>query len=213
MSDINQENPNLNDENDDTQPVDGKKKLTDTQLRIIQVVAGILSAAALVASMLVPSMLVEQRVIEQDSLLNYLFVAVFLVIMFGRRSIENKYRLRLGLFSLALIDGILVGVMFYVVRLLYMPENTMAEVYKVLIIVGAILLILIAGVLVPFLRYRKRLANGTVIPIRIPEKPQQPASEEAAQAHDGPTTIEQRVAAMMREMDSPSESNTENKDE
>jgi hypothetical protein len=206
MSDINQENSNLNDENGEPASVEGKKKLTDTQLRIIQVIAGLVSAAALVLSMFIPSMLVQQKVIEENSLVNYLFVAVFLVVMFGRRRIENKYRLRLGLFSLTLIDGIVVGVLVYVVKVLYMPETTMANIYKVLIIVGVCVALLVLGVLLPYLKYRKRVATGTLPPIRIPEpQPKEPGDEPGEDNAEaaGPSTIEQRVAAMLREAEAP----------
>jgi Na+/proline symporter len=215
MSDINQENPNLNDENGDSQPVEGKKKLTDKQLRIVQVVAGVISAVALVLSMFIPSTLLEKKIIDQNSLINYLFVAVFVVIMFGRRRIETKYRLRLNLFSLTLIDGIVVGVLFYAVRILYSPTSTIPDVYRVLIIVGVSLAVLVLGVLVPYLRYRKRVAEGTLHPIRIPEPEPKEPSEEAGEEHaeeTGQSSIELKVAAMLREMDNPSAVESTNTD-
>ncbi len=216
MSDINQENSSLNEQNGDTQPEEGKKKLTDTQLRIVQVIAGILSAAALVVSMFIPSTLAEKGIIAKDDLLNYLFVVVFLAIMFGRRTIENKYRLRLGLYSLALIDGILFGILIYVIRIFYMPESTvstLAEIYKILIIVGVILVILVLGVLLPYLRYRKRVENGTVPPIRIPEKKEEAHTENASAANDGPMSIEEKIAAMMADIDSPKGDEPKDSDE
>lgn len=205
MSDINHENSNINDPNGDYQPEEGKKKLTDTQLRLVQVIAGIISAAALVASMFIPSTLSEKGVIAKDDLLNYLFVVVFLAVMFGRRTIENKYRLRTGLFSLTLIVGILFGILVYVIRMFYLPDSpaaAMAEIYKVLIIVGAVLVILILGVLLPYLRYRKRVENGTLLPVRIPEKKEETA-QGTPEVEDGPMTIEQKIAAMMADIDSP----------
>ena len=203
MNDINQENSNLNEENGVSSPIEGKKKLTDMQLRIIQAVAGILCAAALVLSMFIPSELVKKGVIDDKNLINYLFVVVFLVVMFGRRQIENKYRLRLNLFSLTLIDGIVVGLMLYVIQMLYDPKIVMADVYKVLIIVGGFLAVLVLGVLLPYLRYRKRVAAGTLPPIRIPEKPAKPEEEAAAEEPAGPTTLEQKIAAMLSEAEQP----------
>jgi hypothetical protein len=204
MNDINQDNPNLNEENGESSPFEGKKKLTDMQLRIIQAIVGIVSAAALVLSMFIPSDLIKKGVIEQGDLLNYLFVVVFLVIMFGRRQIENKYRLRLNLFSLTLIDGIVVGLMIYVIQMLNDPAIVMADIYKVLIIVGGFLAVLVLGVLLPYLRYRKRVAAGTLPPIRIPEKPK-PTEEEIAAAEEvaGPSTLEQKIAAMLSEAEQP----------
>ncbi len=206
MSEINHENSNLNDPNGDSQPEEGKKKLTDTQLRIVQVIAGILSAAALVASMFIPNELSRKGLLESNDLLNYLFVVVFLAVMFGRRTIENKYRLRLTLFSLALIVGIMVGILIYAIDMLYLPDGpaaAMADIYKVLIIVGSVLVILVLGILVPYLRYRKRVENGTVPPIRIPEKKQEAHAENAPAENDGTLTIEQKIAAMMADIDGP----------
>ena len=216
MSDINQDNSSLNEQNGDSQHEETKKKLTDTQLRIVQIIAGILSAAALVASMFIPSTLTEKGIIAKDDLLNYLFVVVFLAIMFGRRTIENKYRLRLSLYSLAMIDGILFGILIYVIRIFYMPESTissLAEIYKILIIVGVVLVILVLGVLVPYLRYRKRVENGTVPPIRIPEKKEDAHTEDTPAANDGAMTIEQKIAAMMADIDSPKEADSEHSDD
>ena len=206
MSDINQENFSLNEQNGDSQPEESKKKLTDTQLRIVQVIAGILSAAALVVSMFIPSTLVEKGIIAKDDLLNYLFVVVFLAIMFGRRTIENKYRLRLGLYSLALINGILFGILIYVIRIFYTPESTistLAEIYKILIIIGVVLVILVLGVLLPYLRYRKRVQTNTLPPIRIPEKKEDTHAESSSTVNDGTMSIEQKIAAMMADIDSP----------
>ena len=217
MSEFNQDNSNLDLQNDDSQLNESKKKLTDMQLRIIQAIAGILCAAALVLSMYIPTSLVENRVIESDSLINYAFVVVFLIIMVGRRSIENKYRLRLGLFSLALINGILIGILLYAIRIFNNPKSgamyELDNTYKALIIVGVILIVLVLGVLLPYLRYKKRLENGTLTPIRIPEKPHQPTSADNSPVEDdGPLTVEQKIAAMMRDIESPPNENTDNKD-
>lgn len=217
MSDSYNETPNSNEQHDGSTGTDEKKKLTDVQLRLVQAVSGILCAAALFLSMFIPAALVKNNTIDSSSYLNYLFVVVFLVIMIGRRRIENKYRLRLGLFSLFLIDGILVGLIYYVITMLYDPSNTgayeLADTYKVLIIVGMLLVLLILGVLIPLLRYRKRLANGTVPPIRIPEKPASDEPAAPAPADDNrPMTLEEKIAAMTRELDSQPDNNTEQKD-
>ena len=218
MSDLNQDNSNLDFQNDDSQPEENKKKFTDKQLRIIQAIAGIVCAAALVLSMYIPTYLVENRVIESDSLINYSFVVVFLIIMVGRRSIENKHRLRLGLFSLTLINGILAGILLYAVRMFYDPKSGAAyeldNIYKILIIIGVLLVILVVGILLPVLRYKKRVAEGTLIPIRIPEKPHQAVSEDNPVDDDGPLTVEQKIAAMMRDIENPREKgNNEDPDE
>ncbi len=188
-----------------------KQKLTDTQLRILQIVAGIISAAALFLAIYLPSVLIKN---DENNLLNYAFVVVFLVIMMGRRSIENKYRLRLNLFSLTLMDGILGAVIIFATLSLYSGNNdalsNLSDTVKILIIVGLSLLLLIAGILVPLLRYFKRKANGTLSPIRLPEKPE-PEETSAEADEDGPMTIEQKVAAMTRELEENKAQETDEK--
>jgi len=199
MSDINQEKPNLNDENESLEPAEDKKKLSDTQLRIVQAVAGILCAAALVLAMFIPSDLARRGAIDQNSLLNYLFVAVFFAIMFGRRRIETKYRLRLSLFQLALIDGIVFGLLLYSIQILSDPQIELADVLKIIIIVAGFAALLVLGVLLPYLKYRKRVAEGTQPPIRIPEE-KKPAEEEAkAEEESRASSLEQKIADMLSE--------------
>ena len=182
---------------------ESKKKLTDSQLRIVQVIAGILSAAALVISIYLPPSLH----LDSGNLLNYSFVVVFLVIMFGRRRIENKYRLRLGLFGIVLIDGIVVGMLLYAYLAFFYPqpgtEVAMTETAKILILAGVLLLMIALGVIIPMVRYFKRKANGTLPPIRIPE-PVETADEKTDKDEtdsSGALTIEQQIAAMTRELD------------
>ena len=107
------------------EPHNEKKKLTDMQLRLAQAAAGILCAAALIVSLFF-----MKDLAEENSLLQYSFLIVFLIIMFGRRRIETKYRLRLSLFGLVLIDGILAGILAYLVYLFYYstdPEMTIGS--------------------------------------------------------------------------------------
>ncbi len=170
---------------------DGKKKLTDTQLRILQAIAGVISAAALLVSLFF-----MEQLKEINDLLQYLFLAIFLIIMFGRRSIENKYRLRLNLFGLVLIDGILGGIVLFV---LISPIN-LSLTWRLIILIGGIVLLLGLGVGFPLFRYLKRKADGTVPPIRIPEKKEDPEAEKAAQ-ENRPMSIEEKIAQMTRELD------------
>lgn len=175
-----------------------KRKLTDNQLRALQIVAGIVSAIAMVAALYLP-----QRVfnVEPNDLLNYSFVVVFLIITFGRRSIENKYRLRLGLFSLSLMLGIFAGVILFVVDMFYSSEQNIAlsEEIKTLILIGLVLL-LIVGITIPAMRFFKRKSEGNLRPIRLPE-------EEPAEQHDEeepldrPMTLEEKIAKMTQEID------------
>ncbi len=178
-----------------------KQKLTDNQLRAIQIVLGIVAAVALFLSIILPSKLVS----DENSLLNYIFVVVFLVVMMGRRSIENKYRLRLNLFSLALMDGILASVIVFTILGLYSNSNDMLtkldNTVKILIIVGLCALLLGLGILLPLIRYFKRKASGTLPPIRIPEKPEPSEDEPHAEDPNRPMTVEEKIAAMSRELE------------
>lgn len=186
----------------DNPAVAEKNKLTDNQLRILQIVIGIFSAAALVASIYLPRLFVT----DSQSLLNYVFVVVFLAITFGRRSIENKYRLRLGLFSLCLMIGILAGVIFFAASLLYAPEENAMTGWSVqakTLTIAGLSLLLVLAVIVPLVRYFKRKANGTLPPIRLPEKEPDKTAEAAPDeiGYDGPVTVEQKIDAMIRELD------------
>lgn len=178
-----------------------KQKLTDTQLRVVQIVLGVVAAAALFLSIILPTQLVS----DERSLLQYSFVVVFLVVMMGRRSIENKYRLRLNLFSLALMDGVLGAVIIFAVLGLYSNNDDaltrLDNTIKILIIAGLCVLLVVLGILVPALRYFKRKANGTLPPIRIPEKPQPAEDEQPKPEEDRPMTVEEKIAAMSRELD------------
>ena len=175
---------------------DGKKKLTDMQLRIVQVIAGIFCAAALLVSLFF-----MEQLKEVNDLLQYLFLVIFLIVMFGRRSIENKYRLRLNLFGLVLIDGIFAGILLFV---LINPDMPLAEVWKLVILIGGLVGLLVLGVGLPLLRYFKRKENDTLPPIRLPEKKEDPEAEQVAQ-ENRPMTIEEKIAEMTRELDGPSD--------
>lgn len=179
-----------------------KQKLTDTQLRAIQIVLGIVAAVALFLSILLPTIFV----IDKSSLLNYAFVAVFLVVMMGRRSIENKYRLRLNLFSLALMDGILASVIVFAIMGFYFPKEedvltNLDNTVKILIIGGLCVLLLGLGILLPLTRFFKRKANGTLPPIRIPEKPEPSEDEPLDEDPNRPMSVEEKIAAMSRELE------------
>jgi len=175
---------------------DGKKKLTDTQLRVLQVVAGIIAAAALLVTLLFMPDLAEI-----NNLLQYLFLVVFLIIMFGRRSIESKYRLRLNLFGLVLIDGILAGILLYLGLVVFAsPENTLAPVWQAVILAVGSVLLIGGGIVWPLIRYFKRKANDTLPPIRLPEKKDDPEAQQAAQANRS-MSIEEKIAEMTRELD------------
>lgn len=178
-----------------------KKKLTDMQLRYLQVAVGIVAAAALFISIFLPKILV----FDEKSLLNYIFVVVFLVIMMGRRSIENKYRLRLNLFSVTLMDGILAAIIVFAVIALYSGQEdvmtNLADPIKILIIGGLTALLIGLGILFPLIRYFKRKAAGTLPPIRLPEKEEPGDAAEASEDPGQPLTLEEKIAAMSREID------------
>ena len=190
-----------------------KKKLTDMQLRVVQVIAGVISAAALFLSIYLPKFLVT----DENSLLNYVFVVVFLVIMMGRRSIENKYRLRLNLFSMTLMDGILGAIIIFAVTAMYSNVDDVItrldNSIKILIICGLLLILLGLGIAFPLVRYFKRKANGTLVPIRLPEKPEPSESDEPVDDPNRPLSVEEKIAAMARELDDDSSDEADKKDE
>lgn len=179
-----------------------KQKLTDKQLRIIQIVLGIVAAVTLFLSIILPTILVD----DKNSLVNYAFVVVFLVVMMGRRSIENKYRLRLNLFSLALMDGILASVIGFAIMGFYFPKEEdvltkLDDTIKILIIGGLCALLLGLGILLPAIRYFKRKENGTLPSIRIPEKPEPAEDEPLEEDPNRPMTVDEKIAAMSRELE------------
>ncbi|MGI5850055.1 MAG: hypothetical protein ACOX8Q_08360 [Christensenellales bacterium] len=177
-----------------------KGKLTDQQLRIVQVIAGILSSAALLVSILVAS----PEISKNNKIVQYLFLVVFLIIMFGRRRVESKYRLRLNLFNLVLIDGILAGVLIYTIVSFFPAESSTVQLdvsLKILIVVAVALILLIVGIALPLRKYFKRIENGTLPPIRLPEKQETPETDENNFEDQGPMTIEQQIAAMTKELD------------
>ncbi len=183
MSDFNENTENSNSGQEE------KKKLTDMQLRYVQVAAGIVSAAVLIFTLFFMEVLGEV-----NSLLQYSFLIVFLIITFGRRSIENKYRLRLNLFGLVLLDGIAAGILLFI---LIKPMGIDPTI-KLVVLIGGAALLLGLGVLVPYLRYRKRVENGTLPPIRVPEKKETEIS--GAPRDDGRLSRDDKIAEMMREI-------------
>jgi amino acid transporter len=173
-----------------------KKKLTDTQLRIVQAVVGVLSAAALMIAIALSSSL--------QGLLSYTFVVIFLIITFGRRWIENKYRLRLNFFNLILINSIMIGILIYLIVIFYNPaiKSGLSDIGKLLIIIGIVLVIVGLGMVFPYIRYRKRTEKGIIIPIRIPEKTEeeQEAERKASEAASGASSIYRQIAEMKDEL-------------
>lgn len=207
-----------------------KRKLTDQQLRIAQIVAGIICAAALVVSIYLSGLFGEDNTIMQ-----YLFLIVFVVIMVGRRQIEKRFRLRLNLFSLAMIDGIAVGIIIYTATAFFTPAAESAEQaaegaetatntisglsdpVKILILAGIFVLMLVFGIILPLRRYYKRKAEGNEIPIRLPEPEEEPEPEEAEDMDDdtyhGMSPIERQIMEMTKELDNPDSKTQNDEDE
>lgn len=175
-----------------------KRMLTDYQLRIVQIVIGFFAAAALIVSLFLPNLLK----LEEGNLLNYSFVVVFLAIMLGRRAVENKYRLRLSLFSLSLMLGVFAGIIVFAAYMFWAdPSTKLSEQVKILII-AAMVLVLLAGITIPAVRYYKRKESGTLPPIRLPEPKNEENTETAKEDdYEGPLSLEQKIAEMTRELD------------
>ena len=185
------------------------EKLTDQQLRIVQLVAGILSGAALIVALFVAG-----RGAEDNVFLTYLWLVVFVVIMFGRRWIERKYRLRLFFYNLVLVNTLCVGILIYLCVIFFSPTSMseFSEEYttglRVLTVVAPALAVLILGVILPLKRYKKRTENGTLRPTRLPEPKEEDESEDTP-ANSGPMSIDQQIAAMTKELDSDKEDKDE----
>lgn len=175
-----------------------KRALTDYQLRVLQIAAGVFAAAALIISLFLPQLLK----LEQDNLLNYGFVVIFLAIMLGRRAVENKYRLRLSLFSLSLMLGVLAGIIIFVINMFQTDESVKLDEPVKILITAAMILALLAGIIIPAVRYFKRKEKGTLLPIRLP-LPEEDEKKEIARedVSDGPLSLEQKIAAMERELE------------
>ncbi|MFA5676015.1 MAG: sigma-E processing peptidase SpoIIGA [Christensenellales bacterium] len=175
-----------------------KRTLTDYQLRVLQIAAGVFAAAALIISLFLPQLLK----LEQDNLLNYGFVVIFLAIMLGRRAVENKYRLRLSLFSLSLMLGVLAGIIIFVINMFQTDESVKLDEPVKILITAAMILALLAGIVIPAVRYFKRKEKGTLLPIRLP-LPEEDEKKELARedVSDGPLSLEQKIAAMERELE------------
>ncbi len=183
-----------------------KEKLTDTQLRVIQVIAGILCGVALSVTLFLTNLRDNENIILQ-----YLWLIVFVIIMFGRRWIERKFKLRFLLYNLVLVDTLVVCIVVYLCILFYTPLvatpgmfEGWSDTVKLLVVIVPSVAVLILGVVLPLFRYQKRKENGTLRSVRLPE-PKEPDETEQEIVNDGPMTIEQKVAAMTRELDGDKE--------
>lgn len=192
----------------DTNTNETKRKFTDKQLRLYQIILGILAAAALIFTIALPMIFK----IKKDDLLNYSFVVVFLAVILGRRTIENKYRLRLSTFTLSLMLGICAGLVFYVMNIFYWSGDTvqLEMQYKILITV-AMILALLAGIIIPIVRYFKRKASGNLPNVRLPEPKEDVKTVRESQDDNGPLTVEQKIAAMMSSLDDKKDSKDDKK--
>ena len=195
-----------------------KKKLEDSQLRILQIIIGIISAAALIAALFFAGPNAGDNV-----LLQYLWLIIFVVVMFGRRWVERRFRMRLALYNLAMLDALALLIVAYASILFFAPQvlgtaeslSTWSVGLKLLIIIGVTLLVLILGIIMPALRYFKRKEEGTLRPIRIPEPE---VVEEAEEEHNekdiepGLSPLERQIREMTKDLDSPNESSDSKKD-
>jgi hypothetical protein len=195
----------MDNENNEMNENNEKKKLTDLQLRIVQGIAGILSAAALIASIYISGLYSQSG--SQNILLEYLFIIVFVVIIFVRRRVETKFRIRMNFYNLILIDGILAGILIYF-TMAFEPKSNfdIDPLYKILIAVGIGLIIIGLGILFPLMRYRKRMEKGTIVPIRIPEPTEEEAKKEGARSNRNASagsgrSITQQIAEMTKELE------------
>lgn len=200
-----------------------KQKLTDTQLRAIQLVAGIISAIALIAALFFigPSS-------EEKSFLQYLWLIIFAVVMFGRRWVERRFNMRLALYNLAMLDSLALLIVFYVSLLFFTPSTitaiqnffmpgaaqesigmtSLSTGLKLLITIGGSLLVIIVGIILPLTRYKKRKEEGTLAPIRLPEPEEIEEEEEEEQVEESSklSPLERQIQEMTQELDEDEDS-------
>jgi magnesium-transporting ATPase (P-type) len=187
---------------------DNKGKLTDQHLRIIQLIAGIISGTALIIALFIAGPSAGENV-----LLQYLWLIVFVVIMFGRRWVERKFRVRLAFFNLVLINTLVISILIYLALMFYSPlfDSKLivpgwSDALKLIVIIVPSLAVIILGFILPLKRYFKRKEEGTLRPIRLPE-PKEPEESDEEPVDSGPMTIEQQIAAMTKELDDKNDQN------
>ena len=186
-----------------------KAKLTDTQLRVLQVTIGIISAVALLASLFLPNFLGNT-----NTLISYLWLVIFVIVMFGRRWIERRYNMRLALYNLAMLDTLAIIIVIYGSLLFFAPQvfpegSATVEwsiAIKLLLVIGIGLIILIFGIILPASRYFKRKEEGTLRPIRLPEpeeinEEEDPGQNEEDDAHAGLSPLEIQIMEMTKDLD------------
>lgn len=188
-----------------------KRKLTDSQLRVIQVVAGIIASIALLAALFIAGPNAGDNV-----LLQYLWIIIFAVVMFGRRWIERRFNMRLALYNLAMLDTLAILIVIYASILFFAPgvlgaeELAMSMPVKLLIVIGVGLLVIIFGIILPISRYFKRKEEGTLRPIRLPD-PEEITVEEEEEAKDedpslsGLSPLERQIMEMTKDLDKKDE--------
>ena len=185
-----------------------KAKLTDTQLRVLQVIIGIISAVALLASLFLPNFLRNT-----NTLVSYLWLIIFVIVMFGRRWIERRFNMRLALYNLAMLDTLAMLIVAYGAVLFFAPQlfpdgsvtPDWSIAIKLLLVIGIGLLVLIFGIILPASRYFKRKEEGTLRPIRLPE-PEEIDEEEDEQSneddsHAGLSPLEIQIMEMTKDLD------------
>lgn len=188
-----------------------KRKLTDSQLRVIQVAAGIIASIALLAALFIAGPNAGDNV-----LLQYLWIIIFAVVMFGRRWVERRFNMRLALYNLAMLDTLAILIVIYASILFFAPgvlgaeELAMSMPVKLLIVIGVGLLVIIFGIILPISRYFKRKEEGTLRPIRLPD-PEEITVEEEEEAKDedpslaGLSPLERQIMEMTKDLDNKDE--------
>ncbi len=186
-----------------------RAKLTDTQLRVLQVIIGIISAAALLASLFLPNFLGNT-----NTLISYLWLIIFVIVMFGRRWIERRFNMRLALYNLAMLDTLAIIIVIYGSLLFFAPQvfpEGSASVewsiaIKLLLVIGIGLIILIFGIILPASRYYKRKEEGTLRPIRLPDPEEISEEDDTEQSkenesHSGLSPLEIQIMEMTKDLD------------
>ena len=91
------------------------EKLTEKQMKIVQIVAGIVTAGIIWVSIWVSRFADDISNDLGKFVVQYLFIIIFVIVMFGQRFIENKYQIRIKHFRIALIVGLAIGIVVYLI--------------------------------------------------------------------------------------------------
>ncbi|MEG0256964.1 MAG: hypothetical protein RR632_01540 [Christensenella sp.] len=82
------------------------KKLTEKQIKFLQIFSGIVAGIGIWVAIYFGSR-------SQNIIMQYLFLAIFLVVVFAQRKIERTYDMKLILFTKSWLIGLVIGLVLF----------------------------------------------------------------------------------------------------